>query len=242
MVVDNFMTTTILESHHETQSQSVIGVLKASDGSSRFSTSLHDQSCTAVTSINGPIEVRIRDETIGRATLELQIHPSSGLASPKERFLEDIIRKGLESIILLGLHARSQVIIVTQLIDPVSSSTGTHKYYSESRTGIDKAIGRREMILSISAIVNSISLALLDANFTINSVLAATTVEHDDCLATLAYSFPSEELVMFESTGAMKDGDLQRIHAKGLEGARAEYMNIRKIIETKVMKETAWMR
>lgn len=237
------MTTTILQSHHQTQTASVIGILKASDGSARFT--IEDEggtSCTVVSSVNGPVEVRIRDETIGRATLDFQIHPASGLGSPKERFMEELISKSLESTILLGLHPRSQVLITSQLITPVSITASTHRYYSEDRHASTRDATKREMILSIAGIVNSISLALLDANFSTNSVLAATTFQHKECYAALAYSFPSEKLVLLESIGTLNREDLKILSELGLERARAVYHDIRKTMEEKIDREIAWQR
>ncbi|KAJ8607100.1 hypothetical protein MRB53_040536 [Persea americana] len=197
---------TILNDNHTAQGTVPACILDASDGSGRWSTAYEKTLYTAVTSINGPIEVRIKDETVGRATLEFQLLPASGLTSPRERFVEELITRALQSVILLGLYARSQIIVTTQLVSPVTPD---------------------DILTSIASIVNSVSLALLDANLSTNSVLASARIKSGDMDAVVVYAFPAVDLVLIESIGTMERSQMGMLLESGEIAARGVYEQLR---------------
>ena len=235
----------ILISHNDKDiAQGLLNLLKSADGSAKWTSSDHandDTQCTAITAVNGPIEVRIKEETVGKATLEFQIYPSHGLTSPQERFMEELISRALESVILLGLRPRSQIIITSQIVAPLSSSIKSKRYYTEEVFAGSAGLQvKRESLMVISTLVNSISMALLDANYAMNSVLASSTVSTSAISAVLVFAFPSEELVLLESVGAMASSDLPGLLEEGLVSARSTYATIRQALTEQVERSLRW--
>lgn len=62
----------------------------------------------------GPTEVKIRDEQLDKATVEVVARPLIGLPSVKDKAREQNIRETLEPILLSGLHPRTLIQIVVQ--------------------------------------------------------------------------------------------------------------------------------
>lgn len=62
----------------------------------------------------GPAEVKIRDEQLDKATVEVVARPLVGLPSVKDKAREQNIRETLEPILLSGLHPRTLIQIVVQ--------------------------------------------------------------------------------------------------------------------------------
>lgn len=65
-------------------------------------------------SVVGPTEVKIRDERLDRAVIEVVARPLVGLPGVKDKALERNIRETLEPLILSGLHPRTGIQIVVQ--------------------------------------------------------------------------------------------------------------------------------
>ncbi|CEG69322.1 hypothetical protein RMATCC62417_05415 [Rhizopus microsporus] len=120
-------------------------VLHRADGSARF-----DLGATSVIcSVSGPMEVPLRDEKLDEATVEVVVRPSSGIASTKEKLIENTLRTTFEPIILGGMMPRTLVQIVVQIIKDDGSV--------------------------IAAAVNAIALALLDTGIPLKYMAASVT-------------------------------------------------------------------
>jgi len=65
-------------------------------------------------SVVGPAEVKIRDEKLDKATIEVIARPLVGLPGIKDKSRERSIRETLEPLILSGLHPRTGIQIVVQ--------------------------------------------------------------------------------------------------------------------------------
>lgn len=78
-------------------------------------------------SVVGPAEVKLRDEKLDKATIEVVVRPLVGLPGIKDKAREQAIRETLEPLVLSGLHPRTGVQIVIQTMKDdgsVSSSLG----------------------------------------------------------------------------------------------------------------------
>lgn len=62
------------------------------------------------------MEVPLRDEKLDEATVEVVVRPSSGIASTREKLIENTLRTTFEPIILGGMMPRTLVQIVVQII------------------------------------------------------------------------------------------------------------------------------
>lgn len=198
-----------------------LSVLSKSDGSASWTDA---QGSAVISSVNGPMEVRIRDEVLGEATLDLKILPLSGLAGTRERYMENTIRSALRPALLLGLHPRSLIQITSQVVSAGRDIDGPE-------TSLD----------TIASIINSIVLAAVDAGISMSCILAAAVVkapEHGRHVA--CYSFPKHDLLMLESQGPFKREQLPLILESALKECISVHDTMREKIEEKVTKDNRW--
>ncbi|KLT44047.1 hypothetical protein CC85DRAFT_271535 [Cutaneotrichosporon oleaginosum] len=93
-----------------------IGELDRADGSGRFEFG----PAAALASFTGPIEVRIRDERVDAATLEVIHRPLDGIGATPSRALEDALRASFAPILTLNRFPRSLVQLVVQSLTPAA--------------------------------------------------------------------------------------------------------------------------
>lgn len=198
-----------------------MSILSKADGSASWKSVTGS---TALTSVHGPIEVRIRDELLGEATLELKIVPSSGQGGTRERYLEGLIRSGIKPCLLLRLHPRSLIQITCQII------------------AIDDDDDDEQSTLDLVAtIINSIILACVDAGISMQCMMAAGLTrlpngsEHLVC-----YTYPNKELIMVDSRGSFDKLDL----ADALDAAQSQcdaaFEIMKSSIEQRITKNNRW--
>jgi exosome complex component RRP46 len=108
---------------------------------------------TAVVSVVGPAEVKIRDEKMDEATVELIVRPAVGFPCTKDKVLERSLRQTIEPTILAGMMPRTLIQIVVQ---------------------IEQEDGNM-----LSTAVNAISLAMLDAGLPMNTLVASVSAAID---------------------------------------------------------------
>ncbi|KAF3042899.1 exosome non-catalytic core subunit rrp46 [Didymella heteroderae] len=85
--------------------------LNRADGSATYT----HNGYAIIGAVNGPIEVQRRDEQPEEATLEVNVRPSAGVGTPRERHLETLLYNTLRSIILTRLIPRTLVQITLQV-------------------------------------------------------------------------------------------------------------------------------
>ncbi|KAF3932182.1 hypothetical protein ABW20_dc0108973 [Dactylellina cionopaga] len=69
-----------------------------------------------LTSVNGPIEVRAKDELPNDATIEVVVKPGIGVGGVRETRLSTLLHSTLKSLILTTHHPRTLIQIVAQII------------------------------------------------------------------------------------------------------------------------------
>ncbi|KAK6500172.1 exosome non-catalytic core subunit rrp46 [Arthrobotrys musiformis] len=88
--------------------------LPQSDGSCQYT--CPTSRTTILTSVNGPLEVRPKDELPNHATIEVVVKPGIGVAGVRETRLSSIIHSTLQSLILTNHHPRTLIQIVAQIV------------------------------------------------------------------------------------------------------------------------------
>ncbi|GAA5820020.1 hypothetical protein JCM11491_000892 [Sporobolomyces phaffii] len=165
-------------------------LLSRSDGSAQFSFG----NVTVLTSVTGPVEVRLRDEVVDRATLEFNLVPlvHSATPGPAVKAMEETVRHLFTPVIVATAYPRSLIQITAQTVskpltdfaEPLSTrledSKGKGKATSSSLSGASERAAR----------INAISVALIDAGVQLRGVLVAVAV------AVLADADDSRELVL----------------------------------------------
>ncbi|KAI8088668.1 ribosomal protein S5 domain 2-type protein [Halteromyces radiatus] len=139
-------------------------ILNRADGSAKFSFG----ETSVLVSVCGPMDVSVRDEKLDEATVEVVVRPATGYAQTKEKLIENILRTTFEPIILSGMMPRTLIEIVVQ---------------------IEKDDGS-----ALSAAVNGVTLALLDAGLPMKYMAAAVTCMIDKTTDELVLDPTAKEL------------------------------------------------
>ncbi|KAF8980853.1 Exosome component 5 [Entomortierella lignicola] len=145
-------------------------LLNRADGSAQFDFGGSSVLCSVV----GPAEVKIRDEKLDKATIEVVARPLVGLPGIKDKAREQTIRETLEPLVLSGLHPRTGIQIVVQTMKDDGC------------------------ILSTS--FNATILALLDAGIPLKSILGSVTCIIDSQTNQILLDPTNEELALAKST------------------------------------------
>ncbi|KAI9320700.1 ribosomal protein S5 domain 2-type protein [Dichotomocladium elegans] len=120
-------------------------VLNQADGSATFEFG----ETSVMVSVVGPVEVQMRDEKMDEATVEVVVRPDKGVATTKEKLLEQTLRTAIEPVILGGMMPRTLIQIVVQVLKDDGSV--------------------------LAASLNGITLALLDGGIPMKFMIAAMT-------------------------------------------------------------------
>lgn len=175
-------------------------LLSRSDGSSQFSfgepipsfpplsaslyelTSITPQgNVTVLSSVTGPVEVRLREELVDRSTLEFNLTPLT-TRGPRTKQLEQTIRNLFTPLILTQFYPRSLIQINSQTISNPSNQYSKPFSTTLNDNDTDSITTRRRNNLAIggaseqAARINSITLALLDAGVQLRGLLIAVAV------------------------------------------------------------------
>ncbi|NXR10064.1 EXOS5 protein, partial [Semnornis frantzii] len=93
------------------------GLLSRPDGSAAFL-----QGDTSVLAgLYGPTEAKASREQPDKATLEVLLRPKTGLPGVLERSREQLLRQSCQEVVLGGLHPRTSVTLVLQVLNDAGS-------------------------------------------------------------------------------------------------------------------------
>ncbi|KAK7797291.1 hypothetical protein U0070_020589 [Myodes glareolus] len=187
-------------------------LLSRPDGSASFL-----QGDTSVLAgVYGPAEVKVSKEIFNKATLEVILRPKIGLPGVAEKSQERLIRNTCEAVVLGGLHPRTSITVVLQVV----SDTGSVSFPSCSRMC-------SELPLLLACCLNAACMALVDAGVPMqalfcgvtcaldsdgNLVLDPTTKQEKEARAILTFALDSVEqkLLMSTTKGLYSDAELQQ--------------------------------
>ncbi|KAG5349561.1 hypothetical protein C0989_003115 [Termitomyces sp. Mn162] len=128
------------------------------DGSARFSFG----PISALSSVSGPIEVRLASENASQATLEVLVRPLSNVPATEAKALAATVRGLLTPSLILANNPRTLVQIVAQALVPSGSGLGSKSSNANALT---------------AAVVNASTLALLNAgSIPMRGVICAVAV------------------------------------------------------------------
>ncbi|KAJ2848651.1 exosome non-catalytic core subunit rrp46 [Coemansia brasiliensis] len=122
-----------------------LGQLNRADGSAQFSAG----NTSVICGIYGPVDVKLYDEKLDRAHIEVKFRPDIGVPMTKDKWNESAIRSTFEREIIGQMHPRTLVQINIQ----VRQNDGS----------VD------------AAAINATTLALVDAGIPLRSMVAAAT-------------------------------------------------------------------
>ncbi|GAA5935179.1 hypothetical protein JCM10213_000669 [Rhodosporidiobolus nylandii] len=153
------------------------GTLSRADGSAQFSFG----SVAVLASLTGPAEVRIRDELVDRATLEVNVRPLRGAGGPHIKLVEQTLATLLTPLILLHLYPRALLQLTLQTVS--SPSTVFSKAFSTDPNLVADVKGKGKAPVGTgagagekAARINAAMMALVDAGVQCRGMLVAVAV------------------------------------------------------------------
>ncbi|KAJ1972452.1 exosome non-catalytic core subunit rrp46 [Dimargaris xerosporica] len=135
----------------------VQGVLHRADGSAQF-----DHAPTAVLcGVYGPTEIKIRDEKVDRATLEVNYKPAIGSSNTKDRWIEYSLRRIFEGVVLTSLHPSTLIQLNLQVISDHGSVLAA-AFNSATVALMDAGVPMRTVVASVSCAIDQAGNILMD--------------------------------------------------------------------------------
>ncbi|GAA5836915.1 hypothetical protein JCM9279_007700 [Rhodotorula babjevae] len=156
------------------------GLLSRADGSAQFAFG----NVAVLASLTGPAEVRIRDELVDRATLDIHLRPLRGQGGPASRAAESTLASLLAPLILLHLYPRALLQLTLQTVSlpstafaaPLSTDPSPSHDPKGKRKAQPKARGTGAGAAEKAARINAALMALVDAGVQTRGMLVAVAV------------------------------------------------------------------
>ncbi|CAG8523505.1 6468_t:CDS:2 [Ambispora gerdemannii] len=189
-------------------------LLQRVDGSAEFSFG----SSSVICSIYGPAEVKIRDEKLDKATIEVFVRPVIGTPGTKDKTDEFNLRTTFESVIMTGLHPRTLIQIVAQVKHDDGSILAT-AINATCLALIDAGVPMKAIITAVTCIVTQQGDVLVDP----------TSKEAEEAVSTHTFAFDSLffNAVLCESNGIFTEKQFLESYVLCKSGANQIYEKIR---------------
>ncbi|EON69572.1 hypothetical protein W97_08832 [Coniosporium apollinis CBS 100218] len=137
--------------------KTTLNPLRRPDGSATHS----QNGYTIIGAVNGPIEVQRRDEIPDEAAIEVNVRPATGVGSPKERRIEQVLTTLLRNIILTHDYPRTLIQLTLQIL----STPSTHSTLPSASS-----------LPVLPALINTAYATLLAGSIRLSTTLAAVLV------------------------------------------------------------------
>ncbi|KAF2995687.1 exosome non-catalytic core subunit rrp46 [Curvularia kusanoi] len=175
--------------------------LNRADGSATYT----HNGYSIIGAVNGPIEVQRRDEQPEEATLEVNVRPSAGVGTPRERHLETLLHSTLRSIILTRLIPRTLVQITLQV---------------RTLPEEDASVGVNTGLTLLPHLLHTAFLALLSASIPLDTTLTSVLVAYPS--STTKASSP---LLAPTANEMLRAKPIRSIHVFAFSGDRRLVLN-----------------
>lgn len=199
--------------------QILLHTLDSVDGSATFTAPNDSQ--TIVAGVNYPTEVPYRSDELPESTfIDVNLRPHNGVGMVKERHVESIIKRTLESLVRTEDTPRTMLQVTLQV-------TGVE--IDENLPGGMKEGGQGEIYLpTLATALNTTILGCLDARVQMNDIAGAVLIgitqnksliqhprvhERKMCKSLHVFAFKSTgDCIMMESEGSFKMEEWTRAH------------------------------
>lgn len=181
-------------------SKTRMGPLRNSDGSAEWEAGQPPHKLRLICSVNGPLEVKTRDELPQDASLELVYRRNTGVPMIRERFIQDKLHTCLLAQLRRDLMPRSLIQVVLQLLE------GEIALEAEVSEGINvMTMALMDAGIPMSGIVSAVSYGVTKQD-EIVPLLGNTNYKIEDFESLHAVAYKNEQIqtskiVMCESTG-----------------------------------------
>ncbi|CAG8504956.1 4581_t:CDS:2 [Diversispora eburnea] len=147
-------------------------------------------------SINGPTEVKVRDEKLDKATIDVSFKPWIGSPGTNEKTHELVLRSTLESIIQTNLHPRTLIQVVCQVLMDDGSILAT-AINATTMALINAGISMRDIVVAVSCVICKDGTILIDPK--------VQEIEENQSFHTFAFNKVSLNLLFCESFGVFTE-------------------------------------
>lgn len=215
-------------------------LLHNSDGSAEWTSSHPGGDTRVICAVNGPIEVKNRDELPTMATLELVVRPVVGLPTIREVQMQDCVYGCLRSVILRSQLPRSLVQIVVQVLE--TGEPAEHVVYELVGATNSSVLALVNAGIPMSGLVVAVCLAIVNGEVILNP--GVPQLKQAQSTHALAYKVDNGpdfrfRLVMCESSGLFSEHELEEVLSVAADAARDENNNLRRVIEQQVTESLA---
>ncbi|CAB4401319.1 ribosomal protein S5 domain 2-like protein [Rhizophagus irregularis] len=198
--------------------------LLSRDGSASFSFGKSRVLCT----VNGPAEVKLRDEKLDKATIDVVVRPLVGAPGTKDKTHEYILRSTFESIVQSGLHPRTQIQIVSQVMVDDGSIIAA-AINATTMALIDAGIPMKDIVAAVSCVINKDDQILLDPTL--------QEMENIKSVHTFAFNKTTSSLLFCESLGLFTDDQYFNCYELCNAAAGVIFDKMREFITNKLKEE-----
>lgn len=177
-------------------------VLDRADGSAKWS----QEGSSVLAAVYGPRQAKIQKEDAERAVVEVVYKPRSGLQGHAERALEMEIRGALEGVIPLGMHPRTSIMVVLQVLQE-DGSVLPCALNAACAALVDAGVPLSTMFAAVGCVLAADGQLLVDADGT----------EERAAQAAFSFAFPFH----FDLTTQPSDNTDSKTTPAGPDGAAA---------------------
>lgn len=191
------------------------GPLLNSAGSAEWEKGATPNAIKLVCSVNGPLEVKYRDELPQHASLEVVYRRNTGIPMIRERYVQDKLHSALLSIIRREFYPRSLIQIAVQVLDTCHDVDDS--FYAEISEGINTAcLAVIDAGVACSGLVSGVSYCILKNGSVVPILTAAGERKlqaNDEIKSKHAVAFKHvanepAKLVLLESSGEATDDEI----------------------------------
>ncbi|EXJ77225.1 hypothetical protein A1O3_10383 [Capronia epimyces CBS 606.96] len=194
--------------------KAILHTLVNADGSATYTAA--NNGCQIIAGVNYPVEVPYRSDEIPESTfIQVNLRPHNGVGMVKERHVEELIMRTLQTVVLGDETPRTMLQITLQVVSVESD---------ESLPGGVKGGGQGETYLDVlTSALNASILGCLDAGVQMKAVAGAalvgisqdgrliagpSVVQRKKCTSLHVFAFTSDgKTVLMESEGKCSVGD-----------------------------------
>ncbi|CAI4062376.1 exosome non-catalytic core subunit RRP46 SKDI_07G3440 [Saccharomyces kudriavzevii IFO 1802] len=208
-----------------------IGMLDNVDGSSQFVS----QDTKIICSVTGPIEAKARQELPTQLALEIIVRPAKGVATTREKLLEDKLRAVLTPLIARYCYPRQLCQITCQILE--SGEDEPEFSLRELSCCINAAfLGLVDAGIAMNSMCASIPIAIMKDS---NEIIANPTAEQlktSVSVHSLALEFVDggnviKNVLLLDSNGDFNEDQLFNVLELGEQKCQELVQDLRKIIQ-----------
>ncbi|KAI8879848.1 ribosomal protein S5 domain 2-like protein [Backusella circina FSU 941] len=202
-------------------------ILNRADGSAKFEFG----ATSVITSVNGPIDVSLRDEKLDEATIEVVVRPPKGVSTTKEKLMENTLRTAFAPIILAGMMPRTLIQIVVQILKDDGSVLAAAAN-SIALALLDAGVPMRQMVGSVTCMIDEKTMDL---------ILDPTTIELENAKSVHTFAFDngktSKNALLSDSEGVFSEEEYFSSCDLCYEAVHKVHGFLRTAVESKKEKE-----